>query len=112
MILSLDVDEPEKFFSILEQVGSEIVMLKTHIDVIQNFNKQFLAKLIDYAEKYNFLLFEDRKFADIGSTVRKQFRGGIYKIADWAEFVTVHMIAGEGILQGLFDGLENRSSFC
>jgi orotidine 5'-phosphate decarboxylase subfamily 1/orotate phosphoribosyltransferase len=111
LILSLDVDEPEKFFAILEQVADEIVMLKTHIDIMKNANENFINKLQEYAEKYNFLLFEDRKFADIGSTVRKQYKGGIYKIADWAEFVTVHMIAGEGILQGLFDGLENRSSF-
>lgn len=111
LILSLDEDNPNMFFSILEQVGSEIVMLKTHIDIMKNFDDTFLPKLLDYAKKFNFLLFEDRKFADIGSTVRKQYRGGIYKIAEWAEFVTVHMIAGEGILQGLFDGLENRSSF-
>jgi len=64
------------------------------------------------AERHDFLIFEDRKFADIGSTVRKQFRSGVHKIADWAEYVTVHMIAGEAILDGLFGDLESpRAGF-
>ena len=111
LILSLDVDEKEDFFGILDAVASEIVMLKTHVDIIKDFDEDFLTKMKEYAQKYNFILFEDRKFADIGNTVRKQYRGGIYRIQDWAEFVTVHMIAGEGILKGLFDEIENRSSF-
>lgn len=111
LVLSLDVSSSEKFFSILDDCAESLVMLKTHIDIIDDFSPAFIEKLVEYSEKYNFLIFEDRKFADIGSTVQKQFRNGVYKIADWAEYVTVHMIAGEGILKGLFDGLENRSSF-
>jgi orotidine 5'-phosphate decarboxylase subfamily 1/orotate phosphoribosyltransferase len=111
LVLSLDVTSQKEFFGILDDVGSEIVMLKTHVDILDDYDENFIPKLQEYAQKYDFIIFEDRKFADIGNTVRKQFRSGIYKIADWAEYVTVHMVAGESILKGLFDGIEGRSSF-
>ncbi|MCK4654875.1 MAG: orotidine-5'-phosphate decarboxylase, partial [Candidatus Cloacimonetes bacterium] len=101
----------KEFFKILDEVGPEIVMLKTHVDILDDFNENFIPRLKEYSRKYDFIIFEDRKFADIGNTVRKQFRSGVYKISGWAEFITVHMVAGEGILKGLFDGVEGRSSF-
>ncbi len=111
LILSLDVDNQKDFFTILEKTASQIVMLKTHIDILNDFNADFITGLKEYSIKYNFLIFEDRKFADIGNTVRKQYQGGIYKIRNWAHFITVHAIPGEGILQGLFNGVENRAAF-
>jgi uridine monophosphate synthetase len=111
LVLSLDVDEQEMFFEILDQVAEEIVMLKTHVDIIKDYDRFFLDKLVEYSQKYEFMIFEDRKFADIGSTVRKQYNSGIYHISKWAEFVTVHSLPGEGILQGLFESVEKRSSF-
>ena len=111
LVLSLDVTTQKEFFKILDEVGPEIVMLKTHIDILDDYDENFVPKLQEYSRKYDFIIFEDRKFADIGNTVRHQYRNGVYKIYGWAEFVTVHMVAGEGILKGLFDGTENRSSF-
>ncbi len=112
LVLSLDVEDTATFFDILEKTGPEIFMVKTHIDIIKDFRGDFIPRLRGLAKKHDFIIFEDRKFADIGSTVRKQFRSGVYKIADWAEYVTVHMIAGEAILDGLFGELEvPRSGF-
>ncbi|NOZ34481.1 MAG: orotidine-5'-phosphate decarboxylase [Chlorobi bacterium] len=111
LILSLDVDNQKDFFNILEKTARQIVMLKTHIDILNDFDADFITRLKEYSIKYDFLIFEDRKFADIGNTVRKQYQGGIYKIKNWAHFITVHAIPGEGILQGLFDNVENRACF-
>ncbi|MDA3899671.1 MAG: orotidine-5'-phosphate decarboxylase [Spirochaetes bacterium] len=109
LTLSLDVTESDQFFSILEKTADKIAVLKTHIDIIDDFTPKFIDELIAFKKKYNFVIFEDRKFADIGNTVRHQFRNGVYKIADWADIVTVHMVPGPGILEGLFGGIENRS---
>ncbi|MCF6184938.1 MAG: orotidine-5'-phosphate decarboxylase [Bacteroidales bacterium] len=111
LILSLDVDNQKDFFEILNKTAKHIVMLKTHIDILKDFNPEFIVKLKEYAIKYDFMIFEDRKFADIGNTVKKQYTGGIYKIKTWAHFITVHATPGEGILQGLFNGVTGRSSF-
>jgi len=110
LCVSIDVTNAAKFFSILNEVAEHIFMVKTHIDIIDDFNPDFIKKLKIMAKKHNFLIFEDRKFADIGKTVQLQYSSGIYKIASWADMVNAHSVPGEGIIQGLqvvADEIEN-----
>lgn len=68
LCLSLDVPRWNIFFSILDNVGKKIVLLKVHLDIMENLNYDNLKQLFDMKKKYNFLIWEDRKLCDIGHT--------------------------------------------
>ncbi|MDO4763900.1 MAG: orotidine-5'-phosphate decarboxylase [Flavobacteriaceae bacterium] len=96
LIASADVTTTAELLALAEKVGPHIVALKTHIDIIRDFDAdKTILPLRDLAQKHNFLLMEDRKFADIGNTQELQFTEGVYKISNWADMVTSHLIAGE-----------------
>jgi uridine monophosphate synthetase len=112
LILSLDATTRRDFFRLLEAAASEIAMVKVHVDILEDFDPSFPVRLSALAEEGDFYIMADRKFADIGNTARLQYRGGMYRIADWADSVTVHMISGNGILDGLFgDGQHEEAVY-
>ncbi len=82
-------------------------MFKTHIDIVSDFGVDTTERLQELARKHNFLIFEDRKFIDIGNTVQKQYRGGALRIYDWAHIVNASVLAGEGTLDALAQTIEN-----
>jgi orotate phosphoribosyltransferase len=80
LIVSADVTTTAELLNLVEKVGPHIVALKTHIDIISDFDAdKTILPLKDLASKYNFLLMEDRKFADIGNTQELQFSMGVLK---------------------------------
>ncbi|MFH1235503.1 MAG: orotidine-5'-phosphate decarboxylase [Parcubacteria group bacterium] len=101
LALANDETNPEKFLALADSIGPEIAVLKTHIDVIERFTYSVTEKLRGLAAKHQFMIFEDRKFADIGNTVQLQYEKGIYHIVEWADFVNAHVVPGSGIIEGL-----------
>ena len=101
LCLSADVIKSSELLKLADELGPYISILKTHIDILEDFTSGLIDRLIALKEKHDFLLFEDRKFADIGSTVQKQYGKGIYKIASWADIVNLHPVPGPGVIEGL-----------
>lgn len=101
LCFSIDLTDPSTILAYVDAVGPHICLLKTHIDIVENFTESFLKQLLDISKKHNFLIFEDRKFADIGSTVVAQYAAGVHKPASWAHITNCHAIPGPGIVDGL-----------
>lgn len=104
LIVSADLITTSELLKLANEVGESIVALKLHTDIIKDFNFDFVNQLKKIAKDKEFLLLEDRKFADIGNTQELQFKEGIYKIASWADMITSHVIAGEESLK-VFDNV-------
>lgn len=95
LIASADVVTTAELLSLAEKVGPNIVALKTHIDIITDFDfEKTIIPLQELAKKHNFLLMEDRKFADIGNTQELQYSYGVFRISFWADLITTQVIGG------------------
>ncbi len=109
LCVAVDLPKANSILDLVEQIGPYICVLKTHIDVVEDFTDNFVQSLISMAAKYNFLILEDRKFADIGHTVSMQYAKGLYKISNWSDLVTCHSLPGKGVVDGLKNGVGDYS---
>lgn len=99
--VAVDCTSASELLLFADILGPEICVLKTHIDIVNDFDTELVRRLQRLAEKHRFLIFEDRKFADIGKTVQLQYQEGIYHIADWAHITNTHTVAGPGSIEAL-----------
>ncbi|XP_023166415.2 uridine 5'-monophosphate synthase [Drosophila hydei] len=101
LCVAADLTKADAILDVADKCGPYICLLKTHVDIVEDFSENFVVNLQELAKRHNFLLLEDRKFADIGNTVSLQYGQGLYKIANWADLVTAHTLPGRSIVQGL-----------
>ena len=93
VVLAADLGSTEELVSLIQQVGPHIAALKTHVDMVEDFSQESWQDVVDAAHSHDLMLFEDRKFADIGRVSQTQM-GGIYDIRSWADIVTAHSVSG------------------
>ncbi|KAI9512221.1 humps family-domain-containing protein [Russula earlei] len=101
LCVSVDVTSSKEFLAIIDAVGPYVSLIKTHIDIIDDFEFSLIHRLQELSIKHNFLIFEDRKFADIGNTVALQYSSGVHRIATWAHITNAHPVPGPSIIKGL-----------
>ena len=99
LCLAVDVDNLNDLFYFINLLGNKICILKLHYDIIKDFhnNIEYTINTLNHLKKrYDFLIWEDRKYADIGSIMERQINNNISK---WADIVSVHSIVGEKSIQ-------------
>lgn len=101
LCVAADLTKCEEILNLAKMIGPHICILKLHADIIEDFNQEFITSLKSISKMHNFLLMEDRKFADIGNTVALQFTSGVFHINEWADLVTAHSLPGQNLLKGL-----------
>jgi len=118
LCVSADVNSTTQLLKIAEEVGDYICVLKTHADIIGDFGDRTIRGLKEISRRKRFLIFEDRKFGDIGSrcslraglgsqlnppsdTVKDQYTKGPLRIADWAHLTNAHIFPGPAIISAL-----------
>ena len=71
LCVSADVSTTAELLQVAEEVGDSICVLKTHADIIDDFGDKTIRRLAEISARKKFLVFEDRKFGDIGSMFNK-----------------------------------------
>ena len=99
--VSLDVLNLKELYHNIELLGDKVCIIKIHYDIIEDFMvdiDETIKKLNYYKKKYNFLIWEDRKFADIGSIMERQIN---LHISKWADMVSIHPIVGDKSIENI-----------
>jgi uridine monophosphate synthetase len=67
LCVSADVNSTSALLRLAEDVGEYICVLKTHADIVDDWGVRTVKGLREISQRKKFLIFEDRKFGDIGS---------------------------------------------
>ncbi|KAK3651661.1 orotidine 5'-phosphate decarboxylase [Elasticomyces elasticus] len=106
LCVSADVNTTTELLQLAEEVGEHICVLKTHADIIDDFSDRTIRGLNEISRRKKFLIFEDRKFGDIGSTLQQQYTRGPLAIVKWASLVNAALFPGPAVITALAEAAQ------
>lgn len=94
IILSVDLNKSEEIIELIEETKENILGVKIHSDIIDDFNK-----LLDYLKKVReeFVIIEDCKVADISFISIQKVKNYV----NYSDFITYHCLLGEDLPKSL-----------
>ncbi|CAD6191646.1 unnamed protein product [Caenorhabditis auriculariae] len=110
LCLAIDYTTTEQILQMVEKAGPFVVAIKVHSDIITDFSESFTQQLVQLANNLEFIIFDDRKFADTGNTTKLQLTGP-FKIAEWADVVTTHAVQGVDSIVPVFREFINNPAY-
>ena len=72
IVISPDFTTTEEIINVVRVCAPHICGVKLHLDIITDLNENFLIEMRELVNEHDFIIIEDRKFADIGATIEKQ----------------------------------------
>lgn len=96
LIVSLDCDIKD-LFDIIQLIGDHVCAIKIHFDIYNIYSQCFAEDINKLKQEKEFLVIEDRKFADIAHISLKQ----LDIVQSFADIITVHGICGESLIKEL-----------
>lgn len=106
IIWAADTSTMKGLFLGLDKYASKLSILKIHIDTFPDYSHENILKLQEYKTKYGFLIWEDRKFADIGHIMKQQVRNSVYNYLDWVDIFTIHGLVGSESIGSVIDDFD------
>ena len=96
LCVSADVTTSRELLELAEDVGDSICLFKTHADIVEDFGGRTVQSLREIARRKKFLIFEDRKFSDIGSRHNSTSTSSLRpKYSDIAELQQRYILKGK-----------------
>lgn len=109
LCVSVDVETQQELLRVTREIAREICLLKFHVEIIQDFDRDLIHQLVQLAEEEDFLIVSDSKIGDIGNTAKNLYTKGLYRMVEWADLVTAHPVPGPGIIEALFQAAGSYS---
>ena len=102
IIIAADLPTMSDIIDLVSRIHPYIAGVKLHADTLSDFTIEGAKKLEQMALDHEFIIIEDRKLADIGVIGVRQL-GGLYKVGEWADAVTVHSITGIDQINAIYE---------